>query len=741
MVEIVETVVDGNTLKITTGLMAKQADGAVMVQYGDSVVLTTVMSAKEAKKGSNFFPLTVDYIEKSYAAGKIPGGFFKREGRPGEKEILTDRIIDRPIRPLFPEGYTNETQIVAVVLSADQENDPDILALIGASAALTISDIPFLGPVGAVRVGLIDDSFIVNPTYAELENSKINIVVAGTREAVTMVEGAGNEVSEETMLDAILFAHRHIQVIIDIQRTLQDRVGKEKRKVVPPEELDEAIKDKVREFATPLLYDALVVPGKLDRSERVNEVCQRVLDEIVCVEEDDEKTMLLVDEHLEGIIKYCTRDIIINQRKRLDGRGWDEIRPIECHVGILPRTHGSALFTRGETQALAIITLGTSVDEKKIDDLEGERYKRFMLHYNFPPFSVGEVKPLRSPGRREIGHGALAERSLSAVIPAAEEFPYTIRIVSDIMESNGSSSMATVCGGTLSLMDAGVPIKEPVAGIAMGLIKEGDEVAVLSDIMGMEDHYGDMDFKVAGTRKGITAFQMDVKIEGVSEDIMRKALEQAKEGRHFILDKMTAALAEPRDKISQYAPKILFVQVAKDKVGRVIGPGGKTIRGIIEQTEVKIDIDDEGKVCITSSNEENNRKAQDMILALVAEAEVGGIYEGEVKRICEFGAFVEILPGQDGLLHKSQISNHYFKRIEDEINEGDKIKVKVLEIDREGKIRLSRKELLPPSSSDDDRQGKPYESRHNDSDGNRRPRRSHEGHHDSRSRNNRGRRR
>jgi len=693
MVEILEMEFGGRTMTITTGLMAKQADGAATVRYGDTLVLVSAVSAKEAREGIDFFPLTVNYMEKSYAAGKIPGGFFKREGRPGEKETLTARLIDRPIRPLFPKEFSKETQIIAMVLSADQENDPDVLSLIGASCALHISPIPFLEPVGAVRIGMIGGEFIVNPTYTQLEESSINIIVAGTRDAIIMVEGMAREVSEDVMLDAIFFAHEQFQPIIALQERLREKVGLPKEEV-EARSVESGLIERVREFAGPLLEEGIPIPGKLERSRRLAEITDQTLEKFA-PEEEDQETRRTVKGIIEDVTKEVARTQILSHKKRPDGRAWDAIRPIDSRVAILPRTHGSALFTRGETQALAIATLGTPEDEKKIDDLLGERYKSFMLHYNFPPFSVGEVKFLGSPGRREIGHGVLAERAIQAVIPSQEIFPYTIRIVSDVLESNGSSSMASVCGGTLSLMDAGVPIRAPVAGIAMGMVKEGDEFAILSDIMGMEDHLGDMDFKVAGTREGITAFQMDVKIAGVTKEIMAQALKQAREGRMSILDRMMEALASPRPNISQYAPKILFVQIPKEKIGLVIGPGGKNIRALIDQTGVKIDIDDEGKVTISSTEEDKNKEARDRILALVEEPEIGKVYEGVVKKICEFGAFVEILPSTDGLLHKTEISYNFVRRVEDELKEGQKIQVKVIDIDPEGKVKLGRKVLLP----------------------------------------------
>lgn len=678
------------TFTISTGLMAKQANGAVTVQYGETVVLVTAVCEAKPREGVDFFPLTVNYLEKSYAAGRIPGGFYKREGRPTEKEVLTSRLIDRPLRPLFPSGFRNEVQIIAMVLSADLENDPDILSIIGASASLIISDIPFMQPVAAVRIGLINDELVINPTNKELDKSRLNLVVAGTRDAVVMVEGQASEISEETMKEAISFAHRSMLPLIDLQEELQRQVPKQKIEV-PPEILDEELASQIRGAFQEKIKKAILIPGKMDRQRGLNQIHDEAISTFGQEDENREKQINAILESLE---KEELRRLILEEGIRADGRKLDEIRPIDCRVSVLPRTHGSALFTRGETQSLAIVTLGTTEDEQRMDELEGESSKSFMLHYNFPPFSVGEVGVLRSPGRREIGHGLLAERALKAVLPTPEEFPYTIRIVSDILESNGSSSMASVCGGTLALMDAGVPIKAPVAGIAMGLVKEGDKVAILSDIIGLEDHNGDMDFKVAGTRKGITAFQMDVKIKGISEEILDRALAQAKEGRMHILDLMVQAISSPRENISSYAPRIFSIQIKSDKVGTVIGPGGKTIRGIIDQTGVKIDIEDDGKVIIASSDEASAKKAIQLIQNLVEEPEVGKIYTGKVKRIVEFGAFVEIIPGTDGLLHISQISQHRLRRVEDALKEGDEIEVKVIEIDKQGKVKLSHKALL-----------------------------------------------
>ncbi|MEW6378296.1 MAG: polyribonucleotide nucleotidyltransferase [bacterium] len=693
MIKSLQVELAQRTFTISTGLMAKQANGAVTVQYGETVVLVTAVCEAKPREGTDFFPLTVNYLEKSYAAGRIPGGFYKREGRPSEKEVLTSRLIDRPLRPLFPDGFRNEVQIIAMVLSADLENDPDILSIIGASAALVVSDIPFTQPVAAVRIGLINNELVLNPSNKDLENSRLNVVVAGTRDAVVMVEGQASEISEETMKEAISFAHRSMLPLLDLQDELQRQVQKQKIEV-PQKTIDEELVNQLRGAFQEKLKKAILIPGKMDRQKGINEV----IDEAVAAfgQEDDlrEKEIKAILESLE---KEELRRLIIEEGIRADGRTLTQIRPIDCQVSVLPRTHGSALFTRGETQSLAIVTLGTTEDEQRMDELEGETSKAFMLHYNFPPFSVGEVGMLRSPGRREIGHGLLAERSLKAILPKPEDFPYTIRIVSDILESNGSSSMASVCGGTLALMDAGVPIKSPVAGIAMGLVKEGDRVAILSDIIGMEDHNGDMDFKVAGTREGITAFQMDVKIKGISEEIMEKALAQARAGRLYILDRMIEAISSPRENISTYAPRIFSIQVKSDKVGTVIGPGGKMIRSIIDQTGVKIDIEDDGKIIIASSDEASAKKAIQLIQNLVEEPEVGKIYQGKVKRIVDFGAFVEIIPGTDGLLHISQISQQRLRRVEDALKEGDEIEVKVIEIDKQGKVKLSHKALLEKS--------------------------------------------
>lgn len=704
----VELDIKGKRLVIETGQMARQSGGAVVVKYGDTVVLATAVADKRVKEGLDFFPLTIDYQEKTYSAGKIPGGFFKREGKPSEKEVLTSRLIDRPIRPLFPKGFYSETQGIASVLSYGSENVSDILGIIGMSAAVHISDIPFDGPVGAVRVGWLknDDggNLIINPDLSEVENLDLNLVVAGTEDAVIMVEGGGSEVSEALLLDAIDYAHKEIKRIVDLQNELRNLIGKEKRGLIPVIETPE-FKKEIRAFVADRLKEAIRIPGKQRRQEALDIILEDAVKHFNTLENGEkffgDSTKDLARDIANIFYDYekeIVRNMILQEGVRADGRRSDEIRHISCHMGFLPRAHGSALFIRGETQSLVVTTLGTAEDEQKIDSLEGETFKSFMLHYNFPPFSVGEVKPLRSPGRREIGHGALAERAVKYVIPKKEVFPYTIRIVSDILESNGSSSMATVCGTTLSLMDAGVPISAPVAGIAMGLIKEEEKVVILTDILGLEDHLGDMDFKVAGTENGITAFQMDVKISGVSREILRNALEQARLGRLHILEKMKEAMPSPRKELSPHAPRIYTMQIKQDKIRDVIGTGGKVIRGIIEQTGVKIDINDAGVINIASPDEESAKKAIDIISGIVAEAELGKIYMGKVVRIADFGAFVEILPGVDGLLHISQISEKRIAKVTDELNVGDEVLVKVIEIDNQGRVRLSRKEAMREKS-------------------------------------------
>lgn len=676
---------------IKTGKMAKQAGGAVIVQSGETIVLVTATGAGVAKEGIDFLPLTVDFVEKTFAAGKIPGGFFKREGRPTETATLTSRFIDRPIRPLFPENYYFETQIIATVLSVDLVNDPDTLAIIGASAALGVSDVPFTKLLAGCRVGRIDGKWVINAAAPDMENSDIDLIVAATEDAVVMVEGGSNEVGEKDLVEAILFAHKSLQPVIAAQMDLVKKVGKPKREI-PAVEKDAAITKKVAGVEKEI-EKAMQIKSKLERYAKMDEIKKKLKEAIFPKEEVDVKKALQFAGDFESVKSKVMRELILGTSHRIDGRGLKDIRPISSEVQILPRTHGSALFTRGETQALVVATLGSSDDEQRIDSISGEETKTFMLHYNFPPFSVGEVKFLRSPGRREVGHGALAERALARMLPSHEEFPYTIRVVSEILESNGSSSMATVCGGSLSLMDAGVPMKAPVAGIAMGLIKEDKRVAILSDILGDEDHLGDMDFKVTGTAKGVTALQMDIKIEGVTEEILTTALNQAKEGRLHILGKMSETLAAPRSSISKHAPKIVSITVKKDKIRDVIGSGGKNIRGIIEATGCKIDINDDGVVNIFSSDQEAILQAIKMVKGLTAEAEVGMIYEGTVKKIMEFGAFVEILPKTDGLVHISQLSKERVRQVTDVVKEGDRVRVKCIGLDERGKIKLSMKDV------------------------------------------------
>ena len=690
MTERVTITWGGRTLTLETGRLAKQANGAVLVTYGESVVLVSAVTSRTPREGRDFFPLTVDYQEMTYAAGKIPGGFFKREGRPSEKEVLTSRFIDRPLRPLFPKNYFNDVQIIATVLSADSENNPDILAIIGASAALEISDIPFYGPIAGTRVGRINGQLTINPSFESMKDSDLEIIVAGSEEAVVMVEGGANILPEDEVLEAIMFGHRSMQEVIALQKELRQRVGKTKI-VVPAESIDSALIAQVEQRAADRMRAALAIAAKQERNNTLHDVVAETIESLLPEHEEKKGQIRSI---LDSIEKRIIREQITRDKKRIDGRSFTDIRSISCDVDVLPRTHGSALFTRGETQALVSTTLGTSADEQRIDALIGEMKKSFMLHYNFPPFSVGEARPLRSPSRRDIGHGALAERAIAKVLPRAEDFPYTIRIVSEILESNGSSSMATVCGSALSLMDAGVPITMPVAGIAMGLIKEGNDFIILSDILGDEDHIGDMDFKVAGTRSGITAIQMDIKITGLTRDILSSALNQAREGRLFILDIMEQTLKEPRPALSARAPKIITIQVRPDKVRDVIGPGGKNIRNIIAQTGAKIDVEDDGKVNIASADSASLEKAMAMIKELVQDAEIGQVYLGKVRKIMDFGAFVEILPGLDGLVHISQLDDTHVKNVRDVLNEGDEVLVKVLDIDQQGKIKLSRKEAM-----------------------------------------------
>ena len=680
----------GATLSIEMGRLAKQADGAALVRLGDTVVLVTACAAQTIREGINFLPLTVDYREAFYAAGKIPGGFFKREGRPSEKEILTSRLIDRPIRPLFPEGWQCETQVVGLVLSSDKENDPDTMAITGASTALYCSDIPFTTPIAAVRVGLLEDGFAINPKLEELKTSRLNLTVAGSREAIVMVESAAQEVTEAEMIEALAVGHDAIRKLVDLQEELYREIKPTKREVPEPPRNEDVYRKVEAAISAPLL-EAMQLTGKIESQKKVDEVISQHL-EGYSEDESEERSMALTA--VKELKEKHLRTEVLQNKRRLDGRPFDGVRTITCEVGVLPRTHGSSVFTRGETQALVTVTLGTSEDTQRLDLLEGMSQKRFMLHYNFPPFSVGEVKFLRGPGRREIGHGALAERALAPVMPDDDKFPYTVRIVSDILESNGSSSMASVTGGCLALMDAGVPLKAPVAGIAMGLVKEGDDYAILTDIAGAEDHYGDMDFKVAGTASGITALQMDIKISGITPEIMAEALEQARQARLFILERMAETLDAPRENISSYAPRIFTMRIPTAKIRDVIGPGGKMIRSIVERTQVKIDVEDDGTVSIASSDEESARKAMQIIEELTAVPEMGKTYLGKVQRIVDFGAFVEILPGTDGLVHISEVADHRVKEVTDEMAEGDQVLVKVINIDPQGKVKLSRKAVI-----------------------------------------------
>ncbi len=694
MIHVVELEVGGRTLRLETGRMAKQADGAVLATYGDTVVLATAVASKTLKPDADFLPLTVNYQEKFYAAGKIPGGFFRREAAPSEREVLTSRLIDRPIRPLMPEGFFYETQIIVTVLSIDQSMSSDVVGIVAASAALGVSDIPCAGPLAGVKIGRVNGEFVVNPDKKTQEISELNLVVAGTKDAVMMVEAGASGLSEDTMINAIELAHREIQKMVVAIEELRGKGGKTKR-AFHVEEPDPEVQRAVRDVAAGAICEAMFIPAKAERQDRFDQILQEAIEQVAG---DDDERKAQVKKVFHELEYSEVRRMILEKKSRADGRGLADIRPISSEVGILPRTHGSALFTRGETQSLGVVTLGTADDEQRIDALEGEYSRSFMLHYNFPPFSVGEAKMLRGPGRREVGHGKLAERALAAVLPNKEDFPYTIRIVSEILESNGSSSMATICSGSLALMDAAAPIKAPVAGIAMGLILEDDQVAILSDILGMEDHLGDMDFKVAGTTEGVTALQMDIKIGGVTADLMRQALEQARQGRLHILSEMAKCLAAPRANLGTYSPRITSIQIKQDKIRDVIGPGGKVIRGIIADCGVKMNVEDTGVVTIAAVDEESAQKAMDMVQRLVEEAEVGKIYLGTVRKIVDFGAFVEILPNMDGLVHISQLAPHRVNSVADEISEGEQILVKVLEIDRQGKIRLSRKEAMAEQS-------------------------------------------
>ncbi len=685
----------GRPLILEFGGVAKQANGSVLVRYGETVVMVTATMSKEPRTGIDFFPLLVDYEERQYAVGRIPGGWGRREGRPSAEAILSARMIDRPLRPLFPEGFRNDVQIVATVMSVDKSNSPTIAALIGASAALTVSDIPFGGPVGGVKVGLVKGQLVLNPTLAEQAESDLEITIAGTKDAVTMVEAGANEVSEETILEAIAFGHAAIKDLCLLQEEIRAQIGKEKVQVPvfqPELELDRWVREHVYEE----LVQALKASEKLERERLLDEVrggAHEAYQEEFGEELYEEQSKF-IDVVFDAVLKEEVRRAITKDKVRPDGRKPDEIRPVSCQVGLLPRAHGSGLFTRGQTQVLTCVTLGLKSDEQLLDSLTEEESKRYIHHYNFPPYSVGEVRPIRGPGRREIGHGALAERALLPVIPTEEEFPYTLRLVSEVLESNGSSSMASVCGSTLALMDAGVPIKSPVAGIAMGLVMRDGEYTILTDIQGLEDALGDMDFKVAGTEKGITALQMDIKIGGVTPEIMAEALDQARKGRLFILGKMRDCIEKPRPELSRYAPRIITMEIPVDKIRDVIGPGGKIIRDIIAKTGVEIDIEDDGRVYIASTDEEGGKKAQQLIERYVKDVEVGETYLGVVKRIMNFGAFVEILPGKEGLVHISQLENRRVNKVEDVVKVGDEVLVKVLEIDRQGRINLSRKEAL-----------------------------------------------
>ncbi len=691
MYKKVEVELNGKPLTIESGKIAKQANGSVVVTYGETVVLVTATGAREAREGADFFPLTVEYQEKYYSVGRIPGNFFRREiGRPSDKETLTCRFIDRPLRPLFAKGYMNETQIIATVLSMDKQNDPDVLAIVGASAALQVSNLPFLGPIAGIRVGRIDGELILNPTKDQLEDSALNLIVAGTKTAVVMVEGETDSLSEQEVLDAIYFGFDGLQPLLAMQDELQAALGKPKMSVTAPV-VNVDLQKRISDMCMDDMIKVITCADKMDRQTLYYELEKKVVAELA-----DDETICLREakDLLHDIQKTMMRDKIVKDKVRIDGRSFDEVRPINSEAGLLPRAHGSALFTRGETQAMVTTTLGSGDDEQRVESLYGMAFNPFMLHYNFPPYCVGEARFMRGPSRRDIGHGNLATRAIKAVLPSHEDFPYTIRVVSEIMESNGSSSMATVCGGILSLMDAGVPIKHPVSGIAMGLIKEGDEIVILSDILGDEDHLGDMDFKVTGSADGITALQMDIKIDGVSKEIMTQALAQAKAGRLHILGKMNETLTLPREKVSQYAPKAVSIQINPDKIRDLIGPGGKMIKALTAEFDVKIDVDDNGLVMVFAPNEEVAEQAENKIKEITAEPEIGQIYDGKVVKIVDFGAFVQIIPGVDGLVHISELENRRVEKVSDILSEGDIVKVKVLDIDQRGKIRLSRKALL-----------------------------------------------
>ena len=724
MIEQIRADVGGRELCLESGKMAKLAHGSVMVSYGGNVVLVAAVHGSP-RVGIDFFPLTIEYREKTYAAGRIPGNFFRREGRPTEKETLTARLVDRPLRPLFPDGYKNEVQVVATVLSADQENDSDILALVGGSAALLLSEIPFSKAVGAVRVGRVDGNFVLNPTFAELESSEIDVVVAGTDKAVTMVEGSADAVSEAIMADAIEFGYRALQTSIELQKQLAERVGVEKIQVEPPAH-DEALVARVEQLAKESMGPVFAIADKRSRQRARADLLEEIQTQLAADYEDSEREIKGLFADYE---RSRMREMILREKRRIDGRGLTDVRPITCDVGLLPRAHGSALFSRGETQALVATTLGTARDEQKMDELIGESFRSFIMHYNFPAFSVGEVRPIRGPGRREIGHGALAERALRGMMPDGDDFPYTVRIVSDILVSKGSSSMATVCGGSLSLLDAGVPVKAAVAGIAMGLVQEDGEAAILTDILGVEDHLGDMDFKVTGTAEGITAFQMDVKSEEISADTMARALEQAREARLLVLDKMNAAITSPRPEISDYAPRIYQITIPVEKIGGVIGPGGKIIRDITAKTGAEINIEDDGTVSVASCEKEGAEKALEMINQIIADVEVGKIYKGRVTRLMNFGAFVEVLPGKEGLVHISALAPHHVKKVDDVVKVGDEVQVKCIEIDAQNRVNLSKVAaerelgLIPDTGPDPERPRRGGRDSRDSSRGRPRPRR------------------
>lgn len=691
MYKKLEVDIGSRILSLETGRLARQAGGAVLVTYGETVVLVTATASKKVREGVDFLPLTVDYHERFYAVGKIPGSFFRREiGRPSEKETLTSRFIDRPLRPLFADGYQHETQVIATVLSADKQNDPDMLAMIGASCALGISNIPFLGPIAGIRVGYIDGEYVLNPTYDQQDKSRLDLIVGGSKNAVVMVEGGADNLSQEEVLGGIFFGHEAMRPILDLQEEMRLALGKDKITVIPTP-VNEELQTKIEKLAAADMVQVITTADKMERAEQFQTLRKSVLEQLPeeFADSTDEAKSLFKE-----LNKQMMRDRIIKENGRIDGRSMDEIRPISCEVGTLPRVHGSSLFTRGETQAMVTATLGSSSDEQRVESLYGMDFKPFMLHYNFPPYCVGEVRMMRGPSRRDIGHGALATRALAMVLPSREDFPYTLRIVSEIMESNGSSSMATVCGGSMAMMDAGVPLKKPVAGIAMGLIKENDKVIVLSDILGDEDHLGDMDFKVTGTDEGITALQMDIKIEGVSREIMTKALAQAQAGITHILGEMRLGIASCRSELPQHAPKIFSLQINPDKIRDLIGPGGKIIKGLSADFNVKIDVEDSGKVSVFAPDGKVGQEVTEAIIAITEEAEIGKIYKGTVQKIVDFGAFVEILPGTDGLVHISELLDKRVNKVSDVLKEGEEVMVKVLDIDQRGKIRLSRKAVL-----------------------------------------------